>query len=238
MLDIKKYNEESENEQSGYENDASLIVETNDDDYNALPDDAVATKEEVVEALEAAYKQIPNFNKRLLFFTLKWVKIYFSSPMIRDLTIEDVVQTALTKILTLERKWKKNHFPDIADFIRFAIISFIRNEQKRKEKLTFEDVYDDSSESKEKNFEDLVKQIFTEDIADSYFRETFEEFYTRCENLLQDDIYASFVFEERMSGIKSNIKIAENLKIEVQDVEKALKRIRRKLYEVFFSKKM
>ena len=230
-MDSNKYVEERENDPGDCPVDASLCVKTTEDEYNALPEDAIATKEEVTEAIETAYRKIPNFHKRLLFFTLKWVQTYFHSDMIRDLTVEDVVQTVLTKILSLDRKWKKNRFPEIADFIRLAIISFIRNEQKRKEVIDFDDVYDESPASREKNFEDLVKQIFTEDIADSYLREPFEELFVKCEDLLKDDVYASFVFEERMNGIKSNIKIAENLQIEVKDVEKALQRIRRKLDE-------
>jgi len=231
-LDCKKYVEESENKNNGFEKDDSLVVAITDADYKALPEDAIATREEVVEAVETAYKLIPNFHKRLLFFTLKWVRVYFHSGMIRELTVEDVVQTALTKILSLDRKWKKNRFPELPDFIRSVIISFIRNEQKRKDTIDFYDVYDEKPESRAKNFEDLVKQIFTEDIADSYFRESFEALYIKCEDRLKDDIYASFVFEERIHGIKSNSKIAENLQIEVKDVENALKRIRTKLYNL------
>lgn len=236
-MDIKKYDKELEEEQSGCEDDALLNVEVADDEYNALPDTGIATGEEVIAALEAAYKQIPHFHQRLLFYTLKWVRIYFHSSMIRELTVEDVVQTVLTKILTVQRKWNKNYFPEIADFVRFAILSFIRNEQKRVEVVEFEDVYDESEESRKKNFEDVVKQIFSEDIADNFLRETFEECYLKCEDRLKDDVYASFVFEERVKGEKSNIKIAENLKIEIEEVENAIKRIKRKLWDIFFGKK-
>ena len=234
-MEIKNYYEKSEKELNGNNTGTTPAVETNENSYNARPDDGViATREEVVGALDTAYKAQDHFHQRLLYFTLKWVRIYFHCSMIREMTAEDVVQTALIKILSMERKWKKNQFPDIGDFVRFVLISFIRNERKRKGEIVFDDVFDGEDEDRERSFEDPVDYVFNGALTDSYCRDNFEDLYAKCEDRLKDDIYASFVFEERMRGVKSNMAIAKSLQIEVKDVEKAMKRIKRKLREVFF----
>ena len=59
-----------------------------------------------------------------------------------------------------------------------------------------------------------------------------QKLYDQLFLALGDDVYATFVLEKRLDGIRSNIIIAENLGLEVREVENALKRIRRKYFEI------
>ena len=197
---------------------------SNDEEINYY-----ASKEEVAAAFEDAYKNIKGFHKRLLNYTLGKIRLYFHSNTFRNNDANDVVQTVIKSILSQRRKWYKDKMPDFSKFVRLSILSHIRNERKRKDKLEEIDILDEEGNSNVDNIAEILKAYAREDLADRYFKKDIEKIYEECSRVLEDDIYASFVFDELCEGVGSNIEIAERLKIEVSEVENAKKRIRRKL---------
>jgi RNA polymerase sigma factor (sigma-70 family) len=194
-----------------------------------------ATKEEVAEALENAYRNISNFHKRLLFFALSKIRYYFHTNSFQNYTAADVVQETLVKIIGLKKKWYPAHIPDFHKFVRFAILSFIRNERKKKEKIKTVDLYDENGSFAEENIKDLLKEYAREDFVEKLFRDDLETVFEKCLNELEHDVYAHFVLEERLESVRSNIAIADKLGIEVSEVEKARKRIRTKFQRLLGS---
>ncbi len=197
---------------------------SNEKEYNCY-----ASKEEVAAAFEDCYKNVENFHKRLLNFTLGKIRHYFHSNTFRNNDAEDVVQTVIKSILSQKRKWYKNKIPDFHKFVRFSILSYIRNEWKRKDRLEETCIYDEEGNLSAESIIEILKEYAREDLADDSLKKDVELIIEECECELEDDVYASFVFDELNKGLRSNIKIAEKLKIEVSEVEKAKKRIKRKL---------
>lgn len=183
----------------------------------------------MVAAFEDAYKNIKGFHKRLLNYTFGKIRLYFHSNTFRNNDADDVVQTVIKSILSQRRKWYKNKIPDFPKFVRLSILSHIRNERKRKDRLEEIDIWDEKGNIKVDNIAAILKEYAREDLADGYFKKDIEKIYEECSRALENDIYASFVFDELCEGVRSNIEIAGRLKIEVSEVEKAKKRIRRKL---------
>ena len=128
-----------------------------------------ASKEEVAEAFENAHKNIANFQKRLLFFTLSKIRFYFNSNTFRNKDAEDVVQIVSTSILCLRRKWYKDKIPDFHKFVRFTILSYIRNERKRKDNFENVELFDDDNNLTAANINEIIKEYAREDIATEIF---------------------------------------------------------------------
>ena len=191
-----------------------------------------ASKEEVAAEFENAYKNVKNFHKRFLFFALKHIRRCFHSNSFRNIDAEDVVQIVIKSILTLRRKWYKNQITDFQKFFRLSILSYIRNEWKRENIVETVEMFDEEGDLSQENIKEIIREYACEEAASKCFNKGIEDIITECSSKLADDVYASFVFEEICEGLRSNIEIAAKLKIKVCDVEKAKKRIRRKLKEL------
>ncbi len=198
----------------------------NTDKYsNEIENNCYASKEEVIAAFEDAYKNIEHFHKRLLNFTLGKIRDYFHANTFRNTDADDVVQTVIKSMLCLRRKWYKNKIPDFPQFVRFSILSYIRNERKRKDRTKPVALFDEDGNPTAANIYEVLREFAREDLADKDFKKDIEKIYDECSRVLEDDVYASFVFDELCEGLRSNIKIAEKLQIDVCEVEKAKKRI-------------
>ena len=206
-------------------------------DINDIPGNCIteaeinfASKGEVIEALENAYKNIPGFHKRLIYFTLKHIRLYFHSDSFRGIAADDVVNTVIEKTINLKRKWYRDKITDFSQFLRFSILSYIRNERKRKEANepidNSDELYDWEGVFREERFIDLVRETLRQDFAEENFALNFEMLLDKCYSAFEKDENTFFVFDARLDGEKSNVKIADDLKIEVKDVENALKRIK------------
>ncbi len=204
-------------------------------DYRAIDGAAdenaeYASKDEIIAALQYSYDTVPNFHKRLLYFALSKIHLYFGEDSFKGFTAEDAVQNVLESIITMRRKWYKNTIPDFQKFIRLALLSSIRNERNKKERWEESALFDEAGEFGKETLREILKEFSRQDLAENHFRENFEELISRCMDELKDDVYASFVFEQRIEGCTSNIEIAKTLGIEVRDVECALKRIKNTLF--------
>ena len=189
-----------------------------------------ASAEEVINELENAYKQIPNFHIRLVYFTLKTIRTYFNQNNIRGRDSEDVVQIVIEKIISLKRKWYRDTIPEFPKFIRLSIISYIKNEKKRKEIIepveNSDDIYDWEGNFREDLFEDLIQESLRQSYAENNFAIDFDKLLDRCYAEFEKDENVFFVFDARINGEKSNIQIAKQIGIEIKEVENALKKIK------------
>ncbi len=195
-----------------------------------------ASREEVAEAFEDAYKNIKHLHKRLLYFALGKIRLYFNANTFRNTDAEDVVQIVSASILSLRRKWYRDKIPDFHKFVRLTILSYIRNERKRKDKFETGELFDDDNNLTADNINEIIKEYAREDAEQKYFREDVEILIQRCIDELDDDVFAVFVLEERCNGLESNIEIAEKLGIEVREVENARKRIKNKFGKLLYKK--
>jgi DNA-directed RNA polymerase specialized sigma24 family protein len=194
----------------------------------------LASKEEVIVAIERCFRRETNLTQRLSYTALGFIRHYFFRDTIDNYTSDDVVSNVLEKIISCKRIWNKERFPDILDFIRISMLSYVRNEKKRKAKIELVDLYNAEGELEEWKHGDYLSVCIKNDL--SYGLLNVDEHEKLCDLLfcvLKEDVYATFVLEKRLEGMRSNIVIAENLGLEVKEVENALKRIKRKYFEVF-----
>jgi len=211
-------------ENEAQEQEKDLNTESLNHDY--------ASKEEIIVALITCLGKGNNVRQSLSYYSLGLLRYYFGCDNIRGLTSDDVVHNVIEKILGGIRKWDKRKFPELIDFIRVAILSYIRNERKRVDKYEELDLCEEV-ENENLSSSDYVRICIENDLNTGTLNaECFAELCTKLINSLNDDIYASFVLEKRLEGMKSNIQIAEQLGLEVKEVEKTLKRIKRKYTEV------
>jgi DNA-directed RNA polymerase specialized sigma24 family protein len=188
-----------------------------------------ASKDEIIAALEYSYDTIPQFHERLLYFALSKIRFYFGEDTFNGFTAEDAVQNVLESILAMRRKWYTKKIPDFHKFIRLALLSSLRNEKNKKERGEEVPLFDEEGEFGKETLREILKEFGRQDLTEHYLQENFEQLILKCMDELKDDVYASFVFEQRIEGCRSNIEIAKTLGIEVRDVECALKRIKNTL---------
>lgn len=194
----------------------------------------LVSKEEVIAEIEACFKREKNLTKRLSYVALKFIHQYFFRDTIGDKTSSDVVQIVIEKIIKCDRKWDKQRFPDILDFIRICMLSYVRNEKKRRDDFELVDMCDEKGNLEEWIHKDYITVCIKNDLNNGLLdSEQYQKLYDQLWFILKEDVYATFVLEKRLEGIKSNIIIANDLGIDVKDVENSLKRIRRKYFEVF-----
>ncbi len=208
----------------------------NDDDLQVGTEYEAATKFEVYEAFENARKREKGFQSNLLEYTLIKIRYYFYCDQMCDKTADDVLQIAFEKILSCTRKWYKQRVPDFKEFVMMVIHSYVRNERKKKDEFYTVDLYDNEGNLSENGLIDLIRASTREDIEDSIFRENLEESIDRLESLLANDVYAYFVLEEMLNGIKDNNEIAKRLGIDLNEVKNARRRIREKINKIFKKK--
>jgi len=222
-------------------------------------EDDIASIDEVLNALDSAYKSDKNLQTKLNYIALKNLYKYTGQARLSGYDAEEIVSIVITKILESEeakrRKWNKTKHPNIVNFIFMCIVSFIRNERKKTSSTTTP-LYDiretglDVMEG-EKNRYDKEKTVTPTvvykngqisentnyDIASARnYREKagepipdYEELISDLEKELENDEIAFFVLQEILNNCKSNQEIAGELGITVKDVENASKRIKRKL---------
>ena len=204
---------------------------------NAAPRE-LAGKEEVIAEIEACFKRETNLTQRLSYTALGFIRHYFFRDTIGDYTSDDVVNNVLEKIISGKRRWDKERFPDVLDFIRISMLSYVRNERKRKAKFELVDLCNGDGELEEWKHKDYLAVCFDNDLNEDLLDHV--KFWKLSEQLfftLSEDVYATFVLEKRLEGFRSNIAIANNLGIEVKEVENALKRVKRKYNEIFMQLK-
>jgi DNA-directed RNA polymerase specialized sigma24 family protein len=183
------------------------------------------------EASRALFKVLatePHFRYRLVCYARKNIRLYFPSDCANGHTPQDVVHIVIEKILTGIRKWNKKSIPDIKDLVFLSIKSFIRNEKQRKKKAVLVNINKLKFELNKTSFTHYLNECSRQDFNDKIFTADFEKIISDLKELLVNDVYASFVLDELLGGVESNIEIAEKLNISVRDVENAKKRIRNK----------
>lgn len=183
-----------------------------------------------IEKIELALTVKKNHFKKWLVVADRYLKYYSNGKYERHLTAEDVVQELITKILEGKRNWNPEKQPDFDQFMFLNIRSIVEGKFRARNKVeSVEDFYPDNSETGVKhNFnKNLIAE--NEDPADAIDRnDKIEE----CYNEILDDEDAALVFLEWKKG-KTSRQIAEELGMEVAEVERCKKRIIYKLNKKF-----
>lgn len=205
----------------------STELETNEDENYGI-----ASKEKACTALEEAYKCTKDLQVIFEYRALSHIRFYFFSDRIKEMTASDIVQEAVLLIITGKRKWNVRLVPNIINFVFMVIVSFIRNERKKQNHHISLQEIDEDGDPKQAGLIELFKESFRKDLETDLSKSDYETLIVKCLKELEHDIYATFVFEELIEGTQSNIKIADNLKISVSEVEASKKRIKRKLKEI------
>ena len=191
-------------------------------------DNNIASVEEVKYCIEYCSKNMPNFHKRMLYFTLGYIRSYFEADTIDELGADDVLQIMIEKMLQGKRKWDKSKIADFPNFLRLIIISFIRNEKKRADRLNKVPLWDDEDELIEESYPDYVKACIQNDLVNGLLQGDYDSLSKQLLLEFKDDTIAYFVLECKLEGGQSNLAIAGKLGLTVDDVINASKRIKYK----------
>jgi len=149
-----------------------------------------AASETITYTLEKAFKADPHLMIKLNYHALKHIRYYFHQNMIGDLTAEDVVSIVIQKIICSDRKWYINRIPNIVSLLLMAIVSYIRNEVKKKKIIKVGiDLYDKDGNFIESNITDLQRAYLREDLKKEDFKDQVEDlknglFYNQLSNIL------------------------------------------------------
>lgn len=217
---------------SKQENPQNNKSESSESEFAEDENDWIASKEKACTALEEAYKSTKDLQTIFEYRALSHIRFYFFDDRIKELTAADIVQDAVLLIITGKRKWNVNLVPNIVNFVFMVIVSLIRNEKKKRNNhLSLQEINEDG-DIKQAGLIELFKESFRQDLETELSKSDYESLITKCLKELENDIYASFVFEELIEGTGTNIKIAAELKISVSEVEASKKRIKRKLKEI------
>jgi len=199
-----------------------------------------AASEVITYALENAFKADPHLMIKLNYQALKHIRYYFHKNMIGDLTAEDVVSIVIQKIISSDRKWYLNRTPNIVSLILMGIVSYVRNEAKKKKIIKIGiDLFDKDGNFIEASIIDLQRAYLREDLKNEDFKDQLEDMINKLYKELENDVYASFVLDELLetdhaSEKKPAIAIAEKLKIPEPEVKNAIRRIKRKIIMLTF----
>lgn len=182
--------------------------------------------DEASEALRICINQ-PKMLDRLSYFTLKHIRLYFYCDSIRTATANDVVSEVFTKVLTGKRKWDKNKFPQIDNFLRMAILSYIRNEAKRKDVVSKSETLNNEEYDWEGD-PSYYRKCIEEDLRNKLFPAESKLLIEKFIKEFNKDELAVKILCLVLKGIDSQIEIAKRLNVDIKEVYKAYKRIRRK----------
>lgn len=196
-----------------------------------------ATSEEVIEALGKAFKENKNLDTIIFYVTLVKIRYYFFSDTIRGQDANDVLHDVIEKIISGKRRWNKSKVPNIVEFVFMVIHSHVRNERKKTDNEALVEDFDDVEKLTKQNLVELIRETTRQDSFDEVFKQTYEELIDKYLTLLEDDINGYFVFDEILKGEKSNVNIASNLLITVNDVVNAKRRIKSLINKTITTKK-
>ena len=162
---------------------------------------------------------------------------FINLPRVKErYTAEDIVHSIIEKLYTGKRKWDYNKYPELFYHVIYLIRSIVNNLIRYEEKFIDLVSYDEI----EGGLEDIVPAAneINEPEADLLYSKICEaELLKICDDKLKDDEDALLVFYELIEnkGKNSHKMIAESLGVDVQFVQNAYKRIKRKLIKVLFN---
>lgn len=142
----------------------------------------------------------------------------------------DILNTVVMKILTGKRKWDKEKEPDLKNYVLMVAFSEIRHYIgcKANKNLSIDakaEEFDDEETRRDENC------IYIKDNSDFLNDLYAKELNEKCIEALKDDEDALLVYYERIEG-KSNRSITKSLGVDIQFVENAMKRIKRKFRQL------
>lgn len=235
------------------------LSESEDEPAPECMGEEFASREEVLNAIEEAYKRTKNLQVKLLNFARKKIIEEMGKKADERLTAEDIVSEAIYRISIGKRKWYKNRVEKIENLILMVIVSLIRIESAKRpdeDNPLYNEIEAGIESVKKKPKPRIIplykefdkKEVSSNSVAetestknnnkDSYDSEFdfeskgLEDYIEEVEDALDNDEIAFYVFQARLNGMRSNIDIANDLGVDVKEVENALKRLRRILSKI------
>lgn len=235
------------------------LSESEDEPAPECMGEEFASREEVLNAIEEAYKRTKNLQVKLLNFARKKIIEEMGKKADERLTTEDIVSEAIYRISIGKRKWYKNRVEKIENLILMVIVSLIRIESAKRpdeDNPLYNEIEAGIESVKKKPKPRIIplykefdkKEVSSNSVAetestknnnkDSYDSEFdfeskgLEDYIEEVEDALDNDEIAFYVFQARLNGMRSNIDIANDLGVDVKEVENALKRLRRILLKI------
>lgn len=237
------------------------LSEGDDEVFPHSDGDEIAAREEVANALDSAIKKDKNLILKLTRYTQsKMVRLLGKHS--GRLQPDDIVSEAINRILEVDRKWRKNKVPKIENLIIMTIVSLIKIEaEKIKDPDNqlynpIEAGLTDSAKLRKNKKPRIIPLFYTDRnnsgndntvadtegykctgrhrIEDDFDFESLDEedYISRLESELEDDELAFYVFQNRIDGNKSNIELAKESGVSVNDVVNAYKRLIRKVKKI------
>lgn len=189
--------------------------------------ESIIKKEEINKIIDELLRKNRFILNELVNYARNLMRRYI--PLLNDSDSLDYVNEAFEKILSGQRVWDKNKYPDVTDLLSRIIWSCIMNEISSKTKKVendggrisrFESIYvtDENGESILREISDNNQDVEYEIHKKIMYEKIFEELEKRGD----DEAY--LVLERILDGL-SNKEIAEDLGIDINKVVNARKRI-------------
>lgn len=138
----------------------------------------------------------------------------------------DLVQEAITKVITGERRWDPQKEPDLVRYLKMTIKSLIRNllaSEDYKKTRKFAIVGDDGDFHEE--FEDTGQSFDA--------RIEFDDIWQHVVEITKDDDEIQLVLMYMSDGITTRKELAEALGLPATEIDNISKRIKRKVQKEF-----
>ena len=211
----------------------------------------IASLEEVNKELRNIFNDNDKLSK-LLYNALKKIRFYFNNDIIDGFTAEDIVQEITEKFITGKKKWYKTEGRTLENLLFMGIHSYVKTIYFNRHKKQFEednerikegleispfiktnrakvisfDDLDNKTRERSLNANENYWQKFEDNEENDFIISTEHEIELLLNELKNDDI-AYIVFEEYLGQGNSDIKVANSLQMEIEEVRNVKKRIRR-----------
>lgn len=139
---------------------------------------------------------------------------------------EDLIQEAIYKVITGERRWDPQKEPDLVKYLKMTIRSLVRNllvsaDHKKVGKLAGVDengnFYEDFADI-DQNFEDSIEQ---------------DDIWARIIEITKSDDEVQLVLMYMVDGITTRKELAEALGLPATEIDNIMKRLKRKIQKEF-----
>lgn len=150
----------------------------------------------------------------------------------RDKEPKDFVQDAILRVFEGRRKWDKQHYPDIIDFLKGVVDSLISNEINSSKNKNEENSVAAIVENSEKSFNSEIvsspEEVLVEEEEQEEYLEAQSQQYEEVMDAIKDDDDLLIYVEYLKKGYKP-AEVSKKMGVEISEVYNLTKKLKRRI---------